>query len=820
MIDPLKAWWAQQLVLCGWAFDPEPLSVSPDSAQARLALFDVRERGELGWRLVEACLSGQGGALRRLQALELLALAGAAGWLEDTQAQAWAAWLAADIQSQHDSLDAWLSALRRERGQVDWAQGDDGFLQACEALAQLEQESAGVTWEVLATWLAEAQAASRQPPWPSGSAGVWRLRAAFSPVLSATCEPSRDWPDVHRWLSEVWSIDDRDELIRLLLWLGGQGHRYTWDLDAQRLTAQGETVRRRWQASLGEARDYGHVMLTFLSSGEPLEWAAWDWLRLADLAYAGWNAGWLERHEAETFAAHAGDLLMRRYRDWTTVAKAYQRGRSLFEGVDRRAEFAADWSALLNAASSPWQVPLDTLLDAPRRDASRSMIRKWRASAWQWVMALASVREPDLAYRQGIDRAPDRQRQDDARTYLHDMLGLDPAMGVAGLSRLWLPAQVHHLNQLAADAAHGALPETDTPTGRADPEAVRMRNELKHCARHAATIFMAEKYAFYLMMCADSGDYDRAALDELAESLRGVLSRFYTGPQALIDAWATWEAALPEGDEPSLVAEIRWHRDDPGSPFHWLDWHQGSWLEPGERLSLPRFTSLALVGPLNAAVWGAPVPEGRSERDELREWLDGHYGLLSAEALKTFLDFLIDAGDRQEYLINYAPYTLNAARLREEIAIIESDECSEDERNHLLRLRRVQENAAGCNDIDMTAWDVAQTVDLAIAGRQMEWLSAAEFDAFLERATQLARAHYASWRDYARGLYAGFSFFMGETEERDALLKSFGEALAAWLSGAPPLAGAWASLDFPGAPARHWAPLHIDTLPGDARTLH
>ncbi len=120
----------------------------------------------------------------------------------------------------------------------------------------------------------------------------------------------------------------------------------------------------------------------------------------------------------------------------------------------------------------------------------------------------------------------------------------------------------------------------------------------------------------------------------------------------------------------------------------------------------------------------------------------------------------------------------------------------------------------------MTAWDVAQAVDLAIAARQLNWLDEAAFAAALERAMRLAGEHYGGWSAYARGLYTGFSFFMGETEERADFLASFREALVAWLTGAPPLAGAWASLDFPGARPRHWAPMHIDTLPGDARTLH
>ncbi|QTF93934.1 DUF1266 domain-containing protein, partial [Halomonas sp. BM-2019] len=244
------------------------------------------------------------------------------------------------------------------------------------------------------------------------------------------------------------------------------------------------------------------------------------------------------------------------------------------------------------------------------------------------------------------------------------------------------------------------------------------------------------------------------------------------------------------------------------------------WQEPGPRPSLSQFTALALVGPLNSPPWSLPHPESAREQGAIREWIDGHYGLNGAEELGEFLDYLLEVGDRQEYQVNYAPYTLNPARLGSEIATLESGACSDEERTHLLRLQRVRDNEDGCNDTDMAAWDVAQAVDLAIAARQLGWLEERAFLAVLERAHALAATHYSGWEAYARGLHAGFSFFMGETPERENFLAGFRQALVAWLAAAPPLAGPWASLEFPGARPRHWAPLHIDTLPGDSRTLH
>ncbi|MHB0776505.1 DUF1266 domain-containing protein [Halomonas sp. WWR20] len=823
MVDPLKAWCAQQLVLCGWAFEPDPTAVDADLAVARLRLLEVRDRGELGWRLLEACGPGRPEPLCLLQALELVTLAGAADWLAAERTDAWRISLLRLIHAQYSSLEDWLQDVRHARGEQGWIQGDDGFFEACEALLQLERDGEGVTWEQLGSYLPGSSRRVEMALWPQGPAqAIWRARASFAPVLALPVEQSRDWPEVAGWLEEVWSVRDREELIRVMLWLASQGHRYGWDLDASRLLARGLEAREDWLADLGEERLYGEVLLGFLRQGEPLEWAAWDWLRLVDLAYAGLAAGWLEAEEAQHFAAHGIDLLTRRYSDWRALAQAYQRGRSLFEGRDHLKSFNADWALLLHSPVSPWQRPLAELLDDSVRDASRQAMRAWRADPWHWVLALASIREPDLLYRQGVPPALDNERREDACRYLDDILGLDPGSQGEALARCWLPAQAHHLNQLAADAAHGALPDTTTLFGRPPPGALLIRDALKTCARHAATIYMAEKYAFHLLMAADSGIVESQASAALAEALRDALGHFYTDPRRLLEAWSAWEAALPEseGEGDSLAYEIRWHLEDMGSLFHWLDWRHGAWKEPGERMSLPRFTALSLAGPLNAAIWSEPQPESGRECDEIRYWLDTHYGLHSPESLTDFLDFLLEAGDRQEYQVNYAPYTLNSARLAEEIAILESDDCDEEARIHLVRLQRVRDNDAGCNDHDMTAWDVAQVVDLATAGRQVGWLSKERFEAYLETSVSLVQVHYGDWRDYARGLYTGYAFFMGETSEREDFLASFRDALVGWLTGAPPLSGPWSSLDFPGARPRHWAPVHIDTLPGDARTLH
>ncbi|GAB2725470.1 YbeU/YbeR family protein [Halomonas garicola] len=660
-------------------------------------------------------------------------------------------------------------------------------------------------------------AGDRACPLPAAtSEDLWHLGIACP-------TPGGRWPDPDLWLAQAWQIDTREALVDAMLWLAAQGERQRWDIDAAGLKAMSVPKRLEWQQQT-PAEDAPHAVLLpdWVAAGEPLEWAAWDWLRLAELAWAGACCGYLTEAEAEHFAGHAAELLHARYDDWQPVLAAYLRGLSLFVGADCRGlDPAIQPPAALETPGLPWQRALAVLLEPASREASRAAMRSYRATLAHWLQAIAGVRDPELTLRQrepGLP-LPEPQRRE-AERYLEDALELYADEGAEALGRYWLPAQAHHLNQMAADATHGLHAPSRTPFGRPSREALAERGRLGQASRHAATVHMAEKFAFYLHTAMDSRRFDEAALLALGQSLKSCLCHFYATPTRLLEAWLAWERCLPEPDQAGLEHDIAWHLNDPGSVFHWVDWQPGAWQEPGERPSLRHFTAMALVGPLNSTAWRQPEPESPRERESIRAWVEEHYQLHDAEELRGFIDTMLEAGDRQEYQINYAPYTLNRARLDDEIAVLQTGDSDVEERNHRLRLERVRDNEDGCNECDMAAWDIAQTVDLAIAGRELGWLDPAQLARILERAYALAENHYGGWQEYAEGLYTGFSFFMGETGERESFLAGLRHALVAWCCGAPVLAGAWASLDFPGGRPRHFAPLHIDTLPGDRRTLH
>ncbi|WP_447928436.1 DUF1266 domain-containing protein [Vreelandella sp. EE27] len=820
MAEALTSWWSQQLVLCDWAFLSHPLAMDSANAEQRLQALGITHRGEL----VEKFLHGLGAfdahPHQLLGALEWSALAGAAGWVSSEQAVSWAHHVMRRIAAKYRDLRSWLRDLRQAVGESAPAEVQERFLEACQTLTQWESEASAVSWPTFERALAETPPPT--PLWPdTPNARPWRLGALFHPVMCYPATPG-DWPEARQWLAQIWQVNDRDQLLGVALWLSAQGDRQRWDIEARELPGMDAAQRLEWQRGAQDEFAYAPVLDRFVSQNEPLEWAAWDWLRMVELAWAGACSGLLSQQEADDIAAHGADLITQRYADWSALLAAYRRGQSLFEGIDRRAMTpSAQHTLLLEASCSPWDMKPGALLDPAVLSGSRARIKAWRSTDHHWLLALASVREPDAMLRQFDPGAfMGEKRRADAAVYLQDALGLHADEGAGALARYWLPAQAHHLNQLAADAVHGVMPPKRTPFGQPGADEVRQLQSLKGVSRHAATVHMAEKFAFYLHMAFDSRLFEQSALLNYASALKSCLCRFYTSPRRLLEAWFAWESCLPEPEHDSLIGEIAWHLEDPGSLFYWLDWQPGAWQEPGERPSISHFTAMALVGPLNSAVWSDPQPESEREQASIREWVDSHYHLASAADMQDFLNFMLESGDRQEYQINYAPYTLNPGRLASEIAILESGDCVEEERHHLLRLRRVRDNEDGCNDVDMAAWDIAQLMDLAIAARQLGWLEREAFNRVLDRAYQLADAHYAGWQEYAAGMYAGFSFFMGETPEREEFLAGFRQALTAWLSGAPILAGPWTSLDFPGTKPRHFAPLHIDTLPGDQRILH
>lgn len=116
----------------------------------------------------------------------------------------------------------------------------------------------------------------------------------------------------------------------------------------------------------------------------------------------------------------------------------------------------------------------------------------------------------------------------------------------------------------------------------------------------------------------------------------------------------------------------------------------------------------------------------------------------------------------------------------------------------------MKHNSLGINDVDLTAWDMVQLVDLAVAGYQLDWLDDAQLKGWLAKVRQLIIEEYYGWEDFARALLAGYNFFMNESEQRAELLETFSQRLLSLLIAVPPQVGLWYTLAWPGERAREW----------------
>lgn len=624
------------------------------------------------------------------------------------------------------------------------------------------------------------------------------------------------WPDVKATLNEYWQVHSAKDCKQLLYWMAGQGQRYAWQLDVIWLQQAEASDREVWRSELPKGYENYADLLANLEPDSPLDVAAWDWVRMADLALAGYLAGYLTQAEWRTFALMALWLLRSQYTSWQALADSYLLGYKLWKtqtDFTLSPELEATWALLLESPFSPFkQLDWQALsLDHPDFRDARANFSADLNDPFLLTSLVASLRD-DASLLTGL--APDdlpKERRDEARDYLFAGLDVHPdELLTSTLARFWQPGRVHHYDQLALNCRINKAPRLAKNLVATPHVWSQWRQQSPHLAalvRHPAGIVMAEKYAFYLVKAEETQHYPAVEREQLTLALKDYLSWHYSSAQAMLLAWQGWDQVLSQvDDEKPLLAELDWHLKDPGSLFRFIPWErpQVSFTEPGRSVSEADLATLNLVGPLTGIHWSWPEKLPAWPRGELKNLLQDTHLFQTADDLLGYLDHLYHAGDRQEYLIAFSPFTLNAERLDAEIDTHEQDERDEEQEAYYQRLLRVKHNTLGINDVDLTAWDMVQLVDLAVAGYQLDWLDDAQLRDWLAKVRGLIIEEYYGWDDFARALLAGYSFFMNESEQRGELLETFSQRLLSLLIAVPPQVGLWYTLAWPGERARDW----------------
>lgn len=728
----------------------------------------------------------------------------------------------------------WISAEEAEAWRARWvARLQASYSTAADFLQALESMDASEAWITLWSqgrsvadfphWSAEIEPVSDAPlkvrKGPLGYALAARA-SSFPLFQQALDDPQRlrqaFWPDVESTLQEYWQVDSAESCRQLLYWLAGQGQRYAWQLDHQWLQEASDEEHHTWQEELPDGMEgYAEQMLNALVLPQ-LDVAAWDWVRMADLALAGYMAGYLSASEWRSFALVALWLLKRRYASWEAIHQSYLLGYRFWRTqsqLNLSPEIEESWQLLLEVDFSPqrqlnWQA---LNVDHPDfRDAVQLFSAGLEAGPLL-VSLLASVRD-DACVLTGLHSALPDEREQEAKEFLLAHVEVDLEEGLRNaLTRFWQPGRVHHYDQLALNCRTGVAPSLPPNLGAVAEVWQAWHQQqplLAGLVKHPAGIVMAEKYAFYLVKAQESGLFAASEIAHLTLAVQDYLSWHYPDAESLLASWQAWDEVLClQGDERPLAAELAWHRQDPGSLFHFVAWKRppARLVEPGRPVSETELALLNLVGPLTGIHWSWPERLPSEPADELRQLLQETHLFHSPEDLKDYLQHLYSAGDRQEYLVAFSIFTLHPARLDQELELQEQDEARDEEQEtYYQRLLRVKHNTLGVNDVDLCAWDLVQLIDLAVAGYQLGWLDQQELALWLEKTQQLLTQSYTGWSDFAGALLAGYNFFMNEGPQRGELLEVFSQRLLGLLIAVPPQAGLWSTLHWPGAPARRW----------------
>ncbi|GLR62607.1 YbeU/YbeR family protein [Marinospirillum insulare] len=733
-------------------------------------------------------------------------------WIDSNESQAWLELFAQRLQQTYPTAEQLLARLEEEDYGVAklkrMAQADFSNWQA--------KFSVECTLDKLSLQLPKALQARNTPIGYALAIRSSSFVVYQQPLDNKEKLKEKFWPDVQATLNEYWQVHSGKDCRQLLYWMAGQGQRYAWQLDAAWLQQAEESDRQVWRSELPEGyEDYANV-LTQLEPGSQLDVAAWDWVRMADLAFAGYLAGYLTQAEWRTFGLVALWLLRSQYTSWQALANSYLLGYQLWQTQTEYTlspELEHTWELLLESPFSPFQ-QLDwqaLALDHPDFRDARANFSAGLDEPFLLTALVASLRD-DASLLTGLapDELPD-ERRDEAKDYLFAGLDIHPDEALTStLSRFWQPGRVHHYDQLALNSRINKAPRLAKNLA-AIPEVWEIWQqqlpELAELVKHPAGIVMAEKYAFYLVKAEETHHYPAKDRQQLTLALKDYLSWHYSTAQEMLQAWRGWDELLSKAeDEKPLLIELDWHLKDPGSLFRFIPWKRPpvSFTEPGKPVSEADLATLNLVGPLTGIHWSWPEKLPAWPAQELKSLLQDTHLFQTADDLIDYLNHLYHAGDRQEYLIAFSPFTLNEARLDAEIETHAIEERDEEQEAYYQRLLRVKHNSLGINDVDLTAWDMVQLVDLAVAGYQLNWLDDDQLHAWLAKVRDLITQEYSGWDDFARALLAGYNFFMNESATRSELLETFSQRLLSLLIAVPPQVGLWYTLAWPGERAREW----------------
>jgi hypothetical protein len=173
-------------------------------------------------------------------------------------------------------------------------------------------------------------------------------------------------------LSDWWDIDSSEELQETISWLKEEGHRLQYDTICQALNTvsvkEAKEFLRSFAAQSEEEEDIVIERLRnmrdalelfreerLIGTTEQPDSLIWDYARIINLSRAGYDAGYMEYHEALDTIMSCVPAIKATYTSWQQLSVAYQFARCVWNGVDKDsfASFRKGMELLLRHPESP-----------------------------------------------------------------------------------------------------------------------------------------------------------------------------------------------------------------------------------------------------------------------------------------------------------------------------------------------------------------------------------------------------------------------------------------------------------------------------------
>lgn len=221
------------------------------------------------------------------------------------------------------------------------------------------------------------------PAWNPAQLWAYALGAPYHvqhavPLNALPPKTANNTAMLAKMLKEGWSVESEEDLLRVLSWLGAEGHRRSHGLDLRRysllrrpaIAARREELREAAQDNPDALEEIWRIdaIQADLEGIRGADLIGFDAARAVMVARSGWVMGWISEEHMWHFVLDAARDVQRRFTAWADYARDFRLSRNMWRGRNDLDHFDDIIALLLADKASPWlrlPWPVDGL-EAPR----------------------------------------------------------------------------------------------------------------------------------------------------------------------------------------------------------------------------------------------------------------------------------------------------------------------------------------------------------------------------------------------------------------------------------------------------------------------